>query len=359
MSKKKIAEIVGAIVFTLVVIAALGWFLYTIQKSQNSSANSNNGESSLALSNVPLKELKSAEFGPLITVKNLRKFGEIPVVVSGGERSKANPFLADNTSNQSATASYTTDNFSVGYPPDWSKTTNKNQAIEFMSPLEDGTVYARVTTDFQPLSTPAQGHNSIETALKSYATLKVGIEAKDLDKYVEETTNKITSSYGGRITYSYKLGDRIRKGWIFAQSFTTPSQEITNNLFKLIQDHKEKSKYLTQVATDINNAIQSASSKDSRDKTINSKLTDLLKEKQLVEELNYLGQNITYNTAPFQGILILNYETDLDYFDKYAENAKFITQQITFKDTITLPSLSTTSSETTQTDAGLPPAASE
>lgn len=359
MSKKKIAEIVGAIIFTLVAIAALGWFFYTIQKSQNSSANSDNGESSLELSKIPLKELKSAEFGPLITVKNLRKFGEIPVVVSGGERSKANPFLADDTNNQSATASYTTDNFFVGYPSDWSKTINKNKAIEFRSPLEDGTVYAHVTTDFQPLSTTTQGHNGIETALKSYATAKIGVEVKDLAKYVEETTNKTTSSYGGRILYSYKLGDQIRKGWIFAQSFTTPSQEITNNLFKLIQDNKEKSKYLAQVATDINTSIQSASTNDSRDKTINAKLIDLLKAKQLIEELNYLDQNITYNTAPFQGILILNYETDLDHFDKYTENAKFITQQITFKDTITLPSISTSSSETIPTDAGLPPAASE
>lgn len=359
MSKKKIAEIVVAIVFTLVVIAALGWFFYTIQKSQNSSTSSNNSGSSLELSKVPLTELKSAEFGPLIIIKNLRKFGEIPVVVSGGERSKANPFLADDTNSQSATASYTTDNFSVGYPPDWSKTTNKNQAIEFRSPLEDGTTYAHVTTDFQPLAASAQGQSSVETALKLYATSKVGVEAKDLDKYVEETTNKTTSSYGGRIAYSYKLGDQIRKGWIFAQSFTTPSQEITNNLFKLIQDNKEKSKYLTQIATDINNSIQSASTNDSRDKTINSKLTDLLKEKQLIEELNYLGQNITYNTTPFQGILILNYETDLDHFDKYAENAKFITQQITFEDTVTLPSISASPSETTQLETGLPPAASE
>lgn len=359
MSKKKIAEIVVAIVFTLVVIAALGWFFYTIQKSQNSSATASNGGSSLSLSNVPLKELKSAEFGPLITVKNLRKFGEIPVVVSGGERSKNNPFLADDTSSQSMTASYVTDNFSVGYPPDWSKTINRNHTIEFRSPLEGGTSYANVTTDFQTLSAPAQGHSSLETALKSYATSKVGVEAKDLDKYVEETSNKIIASYGGRILYSYKLGDQIRKGWIFAQSFTTPSQEVTNNLFKLIQDNKEKSKYLKQVAIDINSSIQSASSKDARDKIINAKLIELLKEKKITEELNYLGQNITYNTAPFQGILILNYETDLDHFDKYAENAKSITQQISFKDTITLPSVLTSSSETTQLETGLPPAASE
>jgi len=113
------------------------------------------------------------------------------------------------------------------------------------------------------------------------------------------------------------------------------------------------------VATDINNSIQSASSQDSRDKTINSKLIDLLKEKNLIEELNYLGQNITYNTAPFQGLLILNYETDLDHFDKYAQNAQFITQQITFMDTITLPSVTTSSSETTQLETDLPPAASE
>ena len=357
MSKKKIAEIVGAIVFSLLVIAALGWFFYTIKQSQNASASSQKGASSLGLSKVPLQELKSAEFGPLITVKNLRKFGEIPVVVSGGERSKSNPFLVDDTSSQSTAAFYVTDNFTVGYPSDWSKTISKNKAIEFRSPLEDGTPYAHVTTDFQPLPTPTQGHSSIETALKSYATSKVGVEANDLDKYVEETTNIITSSYGGKILYSYKLGDQIRKGWIFAQSFTTPSQEITNNIHKLIQDNRANSKYLTQVATDINKSIQSTSNKDSRDKTINSKLIDLLKEKNLIEELNYLGQNITYNTAPFQGLLILNYETDLDHFDKYAQNAQFITQQITFIDTITLPSVTTSSSETTQTD--VPPAASE
>lgn len=356
MSKKKIAEIVGAIVFTTVILATLGWLFYDVQRSQKSSSASNAG-SSLGLSKIPLNELKSAEFGSIVTIKNLRKFGEIPVIVSGSERSKSNPFLVDDLNN-TATPTYVTDKFSVSYPSDWSKIVNPTKNIEFKSPLEEGTSYASVVTNYQDLPIPTQSHNDIETAIKLYATLKLGLTDKDMEKYSQEVTNKTNSSYGGRTTYSYKLGDQTRKGWIFALSFATPSQELTNGIYKIIQENKDKSKYLTEATKQINDSVNASSASDSRDKNINNKITNLLKEKNLIEELNYLGQDITYNTPPFQGIMIFNYETDLDRFDKYSENAKSISQKITFTDTVTLPS-STSSSEDTQSNLELPPTISE
>lgn len=310
---KKLIETIISLVLLAAVVGVLIWFFITFIGYKKAT-----GQAQLNLKQISVSQLEDVEKGPLVTLKTLKRFGNVPVVVPGGERSKSNPFLAD--SGETESPIYQAKNFQLSYPKSWSKGLDEDKNISFSPPLDDaGRSQGKMTVYY--VNIDKVDGNSLSSAIRKKLQDIYNFSSNETFNFSDQSTenDKNNSIVRGRIEFSYQFNKEKKKGWIAGIAHQSPSSNLAAKIFDLAIKHKADSKILADILM---------AAKDKND------IFSILAKKTLIEELYSLEEDVKYNFPPYSGLVILVFDTNDANFSNFSGDADSIYNNIQFTEAV-------------------------